>query len=305
MFSVLGGIYFGWSLGANDAANVFGTAVHTRVLRFWVAILLLAIFVMIGSVLEGPKCMALMGKVASIPMDRVMTITIAAAITMTILTILAIPSSSSQAIMGSVLGSAFMGGNPDLSVVLKAVICWIGTPVGAALVAYIIYRAADLFFKRLGPSRFDLVIKAGVVVSGCYAAYALGANNVANVTGVYVAAGLLTPVIAAVIGGASIVLGAATFSKRVMETVGAKITLLGPLSGWIAILAEAITIHFYTQLGVPVSSSQAIVGAVVGIGLVRGIQAVNKKMLIQIAIGWVVTPLVAGMLAFIGALLLQ
>lgn len=307
MLRVLGGIYFGWSLGANDAANVFGTAVYTRVLKFWTAILLLAIFVMIGSVLEGPRCMVLMSKVANISVNRVLIITISAAITMTILTLLAIPSSSSQAVMGSIIGAAFVGGNPNFSVVLKAVICWVGTPIGAALIAYLLYRFADIFFKylHLGPSKFDIIIKIGVVVSGCYAAYALGANNVANVTGVYVASGLLTPNTAAIIGGISIALGAATFSKKVMKTIGAKITHLGPLSAWIAILAQAITLHIYTHFGVPVSSSQAVVGAVAGIGLVRGIQAVNKTMLIQIGIGWVATPLVAGMLAFIGALVFQ
>ena len=305
MFRILGGIYFGWSLGANDAANVFGTAVYTKILKFRTAILLLAIFIMLGSVIEGPKCMQLMSKVADISLDQVMTITISAAITMTLLTLWAIPSSSSQAVMGAVIGSALVAGNPDFSVILKTIIAWLFTPIGAAVIAYILYRLADSLFSRLnlGPSKFDIVIKAGVILSGCYAAYALGANNVANVTGVYVASGILNPLSASLIGGASIVFGAATFSKRVMATVGGKITHLGPLSGLIAILAQAITLHIYTIIGVPVSSSQAIVGAVAGIGLVRGIQALNKKMLAQIGIGWITTPLIAGVLAYFATMI--
>jgi inorganic phosphate transporter, PiT family len=148
---------------------------------------------------------------------------------------------------------------------------------------------------------FQAVVTGGLILAGCYGSYSLGANNVANTTGVYYASHTISPLQASVLGGLAIALGALTYSKPVMETVGSKITQLGALAALIATLAESITVHIYTQIGVPVSTSQAIVGAVVGIGLVRGIRAVSQRMLLMIVVGWFATPLVAGLLAYAGA----
>jgi PiT family inorganic phosphate transporter len=145
---------------------------------------------------------------------------------------------------------------------------------------------------------FALVMKLGVIVVGCYGAYTLGANNVANVTGAFVGAGLLGPSGGAIIGGAFIALGALTYSKGVMMSVGKKIFPLGSFSAFIAVLASALTLHFFTQLRVPVSNSQAIVGSIAGIGFLRGTKAIDKRMLFRIFTGWVATPLLAAGLSF-------
>ena len=81
-------------------------------------------------------------------------------------------------------------------------------------------------------------------------------------------------------------------------SVGKKIFPLGSFSALIAVLASALTLHFFTQLRVPVSNSQAIVGSIAGIGLLRGTKAINKKMLFRIFTGWVATPLLATGLSF-------
>ena len=109
-----------------------------------------------------------------------------------------------------------------------------------------------------------------MIVAGSYASYALGANNVANATAVFVGAGMLTVFQAALIGGLSIAFGVLTYSRGVMETVGTKLVRLDPFSALVVVLAEGLTVHFYTLLGVPVSTSQAVVGAVLGIGVLKG-----------------------------------
>jgi PiT family inorganic phosphate transporter len=97
----------------------------------------------------------------------------------------------------------------------------------------------------------------------------------------------------------SIALGTLTYSRRVMETVGKGIVPLDPFSALVAVLAEALSLHLFTQIGVPVSSSQAIVGAVVGVGLVGDVQTVSVKMLAKIGIGWIMTPVSGGVLAYL------
>ena len=102
---------------------------------------------------------------------------------------------------------------------------------------------------------------------------------------------------AVLIGGLSISLGILTFSKGVMETVGRKLVRLDPFSALVVVLAEAVTVHIYTFVGVPVSTSQAVVGAILGVGIVKGISTVSRRTLGNILIGWFLTPVVAGFIA--------
>jgi inorganic phosphate transporter, PiT family len=301
MWRILSGVFLGWSLGANDTANVFGTGVTTGLVRYRTAILLTAVFVTLGAFLEGPKCMGTVGYLSQLlPMDAFYC-TLASAIIMTILTYLAIPASASQAIIGAVIGAGIISISADFTKLYKIVACWVITPIGALFAGYVLHRFLGYVLDRTVTSltRRDFVYYIGILVTGSYGAYSLGANAVANVTGVYVGSGMLSPDIAALIGGLSIASGVLTYSKKVMLTVGKGIVPLDPFSAVVAVLAEAITLHVFTQLGVPVSSAQAIVGAVVGVGLVGDIQTVSGRMLIKIALGWVLTPVFAGVLTFV------
>jgi len=138
------------------------------------------------------------------------------------------------------------------------------------------------------------VIRVGLILVTCYSAYSLGANNVANVTGVYVGAGVVSPFLAALIGALAIGAGILTFSRRVVRTVGNRIVSLDHLTALIVVLAEAITLNVYALIGVPVSASQAVVGAVLGIGLVKGVKTIDGRVLVRVLFGWIGTPAIAG-----------
>lgn len=295
MWKVLSGLFLGWSLGANDSANVFGTGVSTGAVRYRTAICLTAIFVVLGACIEGPKCMATLGELSRLRSWDAFLCALAAAITMTGLTILALPASSSQAIVGAIIGVGILTGSADFGKLYWILLCWLLTPVGGILIAYPLYRILsyllDLTVGNLAYRNY--IYAAGIIVSGCYAAYSLGGNNVANVTGIYVGAGLLSVNDASLLGGLSIAIGSLTYSRKVMLTVGKGIVPLDPFSALVAVMAEAVTLHIFTQVGVPVSSSQAVVGAVIGVGLVRDSRTVSPKMVAKIAAGWVLTPVAA------------
>lgn len=300
MWKILSGFLLGWSLGANDSANVFGTGVTTGIVRYRTAIWLTAAFVMLGALLEGPKCMKVIGELSLLVPMEAFFCALAAGITMTILTFLGIPASTSQAIIGAVIGAGIISGSADFSKLYRVVSCWVFTPICALATAYLLYRLLGSILDRTVKSltRRNTIYSVGIVLAGCYGAYTLGSNNVANVTGVYVGSGILTPDMAALIGGISIAAGALTYSKRVMVTVGKGIVPLYPFSALVVVLSGALTLHLFTQIGVPVSSSQAVVGAVVGIGFVGGLQTVSFKMLTRISVGWIMTPISAGLLAY-------
>ena len=165
--------------------------------------------------------------------------------------------------------------------------------------AVVVYRvlAAINNRMRLNLLESDAFLRIGLVAAGSYGAFAFGANNVANVTAVYVGAGHLSMTMATLIGGLSIGLGILTFSKRVMVTVGSRLVRLDPFSALVVALALAVTVHFYTLLGVPVSTSQAVVGAVLGIGLIKGVNTVSRRTLQQICLAWFLTPVVSCVLS--------
>ena len=301
MLSLLGGVFLGWSLGSNDASNVFGTAVSSRMLKFWVAAVIASIFVVTGAIVSGQAGIETLKGLTSIRLDQAVISSVAAAVTVTIMTLLGLPVSTSQAVVGAIMGIGILNNQINLSGLGKVVACWIGTPVGAVIVSIPLYYMMAAIYNKLNLNLFrsDSLLRFGLIAAGSYGAYALGANNVANVTAVFVGAGLITIFFATLIGGASIALGILTFSKPVMETVGKKLVKLDPFSAFVVVLAEAITVHIYTMIGVPVSTSQAVVGAVIGIGIVKGVNTVSKKTLKNILMAWFLTPVVSCFLAII------
>jgi inorganic phosphate transporter, PiT family len=295
MAFLLGGVFLGWSLGANDAANCFGSAVASRMVRFWTAAVLCSIFLVLGALLEGQAGIETLSSLTRLDLEQAVVITVAAAATVTLMTAFGLPVSTSQAAVGAILGIGFFNQEVNVAGLGKVVACWFGTPVGAVAAAVILYKALAFVYNRLPTSVFqtDMLLRAALIVAGGYASYALGANNVANVTAVFVGAGALTVFMATWVGGLSIALGVLTYSRGVMETVGRKLVRLDPFSALVVVLAEGLTVHFYTLLGVPVSTSQAVIGAVLGIGFLRGAKTIRRKTLYGIFTGWFLTPPVA------------
>jgi len=145
-------------------------------------------------------------------------------------------------------------------------------------------------------------------MTACAVAFAHGSNDVANsigplaavhsivTTGTATKQAAIEPWMLAV-GGFGIVVGLATWGYRVMETVGKKITELTPSRGFAAELAAATTIVLASRLGIPVSTTHILVGSVFGVGLARGIGALDMRVIGSILISWVATVPIAAILS--------
>jgi len=301
MWKLTGGIFIGWALGSNDSANLFGTGVAAEVVKYRTAVILISIFVILGALVEGYKSMDTVGNMSQLTHMGAFIAAFSAGLCVGIFSFLALPVSASQAIMGAVLGIGMISGIPDFTKLYKVVICWVFTPIGALLFSFFLYSILGQLFQKflLNIRLRNIFIKIALIFAGCYGSYSLGANNVANVTGVYVGSGMLSPFEAALIGSLSIASGVLTYSKKVMDTVGKKIVDLDGFSAFISSLSAAITVHLFTQVGVPVSSSQAVVGGVTGIGLKKGAKTVRLRTLAEIGIGWISTPLSSGITAYL------
>jgi PiT family inorganic phosphate transporter len=152
----------------------------------------------------------------------------------------------------------------------------------------------DFHFRRV-----EAIFGVLQIITACAVAFAHGSNDVANAIGPLAAIfqvvgeeggtkAEVAPWMLAV-GGVGIVLGLATYGYRVMETVGKKITELTPSRGFAAELAAALTIVLASRLGIPVSTTHTLVGAVLGVGLARGIGALDLRVVGAIAMSWIVT----------------
>ncbi len=330
------GIFLGWSLGANDAANVFGSAVTTRMLRFKTAALICGFFVIIGAVVSGAGTSETLGVLGSVnALAGAFMVAMAAAVTVFWMTRLGIPVSTSQAIVGAIVGwNLFTGSPTDWESLKKIVLTWIASPVLSALVAMALYAFYRLTIRhvKVHMLRIDLFLRIGLILAGAFGSYSLGANNIANVMGVFVPVtpftdfdlfGLIT--LTGVeqlffIGGVAIAVGVYTYSRKVMETVGGNLLKLSPDAALIVVLAQALVLFVFASEGlenwllshglpafplVPVSSSQAIIGGVIGIGLMKGARAIKFRVFGQIASGWITTPILACVISFISLFFLQ
>ena len=306
------GLFLGWSLGANDAANIFVTAVGTKMIRFKVAAIIASIFVTLGAVIGGAGASHTLGKLGAVnALPGAFMVAFSAGFTVFMMTKYKLPVSTSQAIVGSIIGWNFYASVlTDAGSLTKIVSTWILCPVLSALIAMALYSFIKWARNRFNLFAEDLRTRIALIVIGAFGAYSLGANNIANVMGVFVSAEPFEPLnffglftlssaqILFLIGGIAISIGILTYSHKVMDTVGSSLMRLSPITAFIVVLAESIVLFIFSSEGleallvsyglpsiplVPVSSSQAVVGAVVGIGLLKSRRQIRLNVLGGIA----------------------
>ena len=332
------GLFLGWSLGANDAANVFGTAVGSRMVRFTTAAVLFGVFVVLGAVWGGAGTTHGLGQLGTVnALPGSFMVALSAALTVYWMTRLGLPVSTSQAVVGAIVGWNIFSGFPtNLTALGRIAGTWVACPILAAVFAATLYFTGMFLLRRarIHLLWLDLFNRVGLVVAGAFGAYALGANNIANVMGAFVVSTpfknidvlgwfVLTPAEQLFfLGGLAIAVGA-FYSRRVMMTVGRSLLPVRPAAAWVVVVSQGLVLFVFSSVWlqrflvehglpqiplVPVSSSQAVVGAILGIGLVHGLKGARQirwSMLAQIASGWVSTPLIAAVVCYVMLFFLQ
>ncbi len=336
LFFLTSGLFLGWSLGANDAANVFGTAVGSRMIRFTTAAVICSVFVVLGAVLGGVGTTQTLAKLGSVSaLAGSFMAALAAALSVYAMTRIGLPVSTTQAIVGAIIGWNLFSGTPtDTDTLAEIVVTWVVCPVLAAVFSILLFKLVTwlLRVRRLHLLRSDAYTRLGLVLAAAFGAYSLGANNIANVMGVFVPVSPftdfnllgMTTVSSAQqlfgIGALAIAVGVFTYSRKVVQTVGTGLLTLTPVAAWVVVMAHSLVLFLFASQGleqflaahglptiplVPVSSSQAVVGSVLGIGLLKGGRGIRWRVLGGIGAGWVATPVLAGIICFVGLFFLQ
>jgi len=336
LFFLSSGLFLGWSLGANDASNVFGTAVGSKMVRFRTAAICCSIFIVLGAVISGAGASHTLGKLGSVnAIAGAFMVAFSAAASVYLMTKVGYPVSTSQAIVGAIIGWNFFSGSlTDYSTLSKIVITWVACPILSALIALILYKVLvfGIYRMKIDMFRLDSMTRYGLIIIGAFGSYSLGANNIANVMGVFVPVSPFTDIsffglfkLTATqqlffIGGIAIAVGVLTYSRKVMATVGGGIMKLSPVSALVVVSAHSLVLFLFSSQGleaflqhhglpaiplVPVSSSQAIVGAVIGIGLLKRGRGIRWRVLFSLASSWAVTPIIAALVCFVSLFFLQ
>jgi inorganic phosphate transporter, PiT family len=300
-------LLFDYTNGFHDSANSISTIVATRVLRPRWAVLWAAFFNFIAFVFFGTKVANTVGQTVKPGFSSVAVIFAAVfgAILWNYATWwLRLPSSSSHALIGGLVGAGLAKGGLEaikLSSVQKAAVFIVVSPIAGLLVAALLMSLTNLWLRSHDESGNERGFKIGQLVSSAAVSLGHGTNDAQKTMGVIAALLLATghlsasggklaiPLWVVLAAHSAIALGTISGGWRIVQTMGQRITELRPARGVAAETGAAIALFGSTALGAPVSTTHTVAGAVTGVGVANRGVPVNWGVFGQMALAWVVT----------------
>jgi PiT family inorganic phosphate transporter len=325
---VLAALTFDFANGWHDAANSIATVVSTRVLRPGVAVVWAAAFNFLAFLVFGTRVAKTVGgglvDIGRVTADWRLWVLLCAllgAITWDVVTwYFGLPSSSSHALVGGYAGAAItaqiltrgpMGGLLQARGWALTLAFIVLSPLLGMVLGFLNMVALLWIFRRSAPERVDHIFRKGQLVSA--AAYSLGhggndaQKTMGIITAVLVAGGLMAagpdgglpeiPLWVVLSAHAAIALGTMTGGWRIVHTLGSRITKLKPVGGFAAETAGATTLAMNTLLGIPVSTTHTITGAIIGVGATRRLSAVRWGVARRVVWAWGLTIPISGLTA--------
>jgi PiT family inorganic phosphate transporter len=299
--------------GLHDAANSIATVVSTRVLSPRFAVAWAAFFNFIAFLVFGLHVANTIGAgivSAHVIDDHVIFGALIGAITWNIVTWMGgLPSSSSHALVGGLIGAGVSKAGLHALVwsgVLKTTAAIVVSPALGFVLALLLVLIVSWLFVRQTPGRVDKTFRRAQFVSASLYSLGHGGNDAQKTMGVIAvllyAHGRLTggfhvPIGIVLACQAAMALGTLMGGWRIVHTMGSKITRLSPMQGFCAETGGAITLFLATYMGIPVSTTHTITGAIVGVGAARRTSAVRWGVARRIVWAWVITIPAAGLVA--------
>lgn len=302
VFAILIGLFFALNIGASGAAASMGIAYGSGVVKRRMALILCAIAVFLGAYFGGSEVVKTLGNEIipseSFTLSITIIVLISSALSLFLANLLGIPLSTSEVVVGSIVGVGIVYQTIFLGKLLSIIFFWLLTPI----VAFLLAIGATFLLKRrrihswLGTTRILPIL---VVLMGMFEAFSAGMNNVANAVGPLVGAGIMTSDSGVFWGGLFVAAGAFLLGKRVLETNGKKITTIRLEEGCIISGTGATIVTIASIFGIPVPLTQITTSSIIGIGFVRdGVKVLKKKVVTQLLTVWIVSPLISMVLSY-------
>jgi PiT family inorganic phosphate transporter len=302
---ILLALAFDYVNGFHDAANSIATVVSTRVLTPRQAVVWAAFFNFIAFLFFGLHVANTIGKGIINPAvadPAVVTSALVGAIAWDLITwYYGIPSSSSHALIGGLAGAAIAKvgvGALDFAGLLKVSVSILASPFLGLVLGLVLMTAVYWIFRRATPAKVDRWFRRGQLVSAALYSLGHGGNDAQKTMGIitvllfstgYLGGEFHVPFWVVLACHAAMGLGTLAGGWRIVKTMGMKITKLKPVGGFCAETGGAITLFLATGLGIPVSTTHTITGAIVGVGATMKLSAVRWGVAGRIVWAWVLT----------------
>jgi inorganic phosphate transporter, PiT family len=304
IFLIILALGFDFLNGFHDAANSVATIVSTRVLSPRHAVLWAAFFNFIAFLVFGLHVAGTIGKgiveIQVIDTSIIFAALCSACIWNLITWYFGLPTSSSHALIGGLIGAAMVKTGPSALVVsgiMKTVLFLLVSPTLGLFLGVIIGVIVYRLFQKSHPMKVDHIFRKGQLISA--AAYSLGhggndaQKTMGIIAGLLVSAKLIDsfyiPFWVVICCQAAIALGTMSGGWKIVKTMGQKVAKLRPVDGFCAEFGAAVTLFISTALGVPVSTTHTITGAIAGVGSIRGLANVKWGVAGQIVWAWILT----------------
>ena len=315
LFLIFLALAFDFLNGFHDSANSIATIVSTRVLSPRYAVIWAAFFNFIAFLFLGLHVANTIGKGivdVSIMDPQVIMATLVGACLWDIITwYFGLPTSSSHALIGGMVGAALVKAGPTALVmkgILKTIAFIFISPTVGLLLGLAIGVAVYWGFRKASPRHVDHIFRKGQLVSAALYSLGHGGNDAQKtmgiIAGLLFSAGLLgetfyIPFWVVLSCQAAIALGTMFGGWRIVKTMGQKIAKLKPVDGFCAETGAAVTLFVSTALGIPVSTTHTITGSIMGVGSLRRLSAVRWGVAGRIVWAWILTIPCAGAISAI------
>ena len=320
-------LVLGIIVGANDAVNVFGSAIASKMLKFSRAILFFIIFVILGAIINAQYPSAIYQNIipSYFSIDKTFVILVPVIVATLFSIKLKISSSISQSLIFSIIGFSIATGiNINYDIFKQLIFIWILTPFISFVLVIILHILINSCLNLLKLNIFykDFLIRFLLILFGCLAAFALGSNLTASIVGIF------SPFINSsihinenllfLLGSACIGLGALFFSKRIIHNIGSKVSKINSVSALAILATQTFILLFFSSkliidyinlkfginlFAMPISALHVTLASILGIAVFKGFRETNIRNSLLIISSWIYLPLVVFVLSYYFALI--
>jgi PiT family inorganic phosphate transporter len=288
LLALLIAFVFGW----NNSGLFKGSLTSSGLLSYRKSTILISLGLVLGALMEGSKMgKALIGSITENTTNiALLIVLITTFLLMLSFTIFHIPVSLSHVSVGAYVGANFAIGLSLNTANLELIILsWLLVPVFSALITILIYNFIARIAQRFSLLTLDAFNRLAVILIVFYINYALGANNVGLIKGLYMPL-INDPVLLelmTIFMAVSAALGIITFGKRITKVEGEDLIVLSPIRVLTSMFSSALLMWLFTQFGIPISMTQAVIGGIFGAGLAKRYVMFNRAMLYEVIGSWI------------------